>query len=320
MSLFRAVRAVADADGDGAIDWTAVGTAARAGTDPGSLALDEAAQQAYATDVQDARDGIQDAAGIEFELPNTIEVHNRHHWIDANLSTFRRLLAPIETKTSLAPSIARTANTGSMAFTLGFLANHVLGQYDPLLLGDGDHGLYFVHPNIQQVADVLDVDPARFRRWIAFHEVAHAAEFGTAPWLGPHLEDAMEETVAKLAAGEFDRSTLQELDVIMTAVEGYAELLMDQAFDDEYEDLRDKLDARRNDIGPISKLIRRLLGFGLKRQQYERGKAFFETVAAHRGIDGAAKVWEDPRYLPTADELDQPATWLDRVEYGASRD
>jgi uncharacterized protein (DUF2342 family) len=314
VSLFRAARAVADSGGDGPIDWTAVSTAARAATDPGDVTLSASEHEGYADDVADARDGIREAAGVDFDLPHSVQVQNRHHWIDANTLTFERLLAPIEEQASLSPSIARAANTASMAVTLGFLANNVLGQYDPLLMGDGDHELYFVHPNIEAVATALDVDRDRFRRWIAFHEVAHAAEFGAAPWLAPHLEAAMEGAVSKLAAGDFDRDALSELNVTMTAVEGYAELVMDRAFDREYEDLRQKLDARRNDVGPISMLIRKVLGFGMKRQQYERGKDFFDTVADERGIAGAAVVWDDPANLPTGEELDDPAAWLARVD------
>jgi uncharacterized protein (DUF2342 family) len=313
VNLFRAARAVADTEGEGPVDWTAVSTAAHAATDAGDLTLSEAERDGYADDVADARDGIREAANIDFDLPHSVQIQNRHHWIDANIGTFERLLGPLDAQASLAPSLTRTANTGSMAVTLGFLANNVLGQYDPLLLGDGDHELYFVHPNIEKVAESLDVDRDRFRRWIAFHEVSHAAEFGAAPWLGPHLEDKMEDAVSELAAGHIDREALRELTVTMTAVEGYAELVMDRAFDREYEDLRKKLDARRQNAGPISGLIRKLLGFDMKRQQYERGKEFFDAVADARGVAAAGIVWEDPDNLPTDEELDDPSLWLSRV-------
>ena len=313
MSLFRAALAVADSEGDGPVDWDAVGSAARAATDPGDLTLSAADREGYSNDIADARDGIRTAAGVDFELPGTVQVQNRHHWIDANVDTFRRLLGPLEEQSMLVPSIARTANTGSMAVTLGFLADNVLGQYDPLLLGDGDHELYFLHPNIVSIAETLDVELDRFRRWIAFHEVAHAAEFGTAPWLSGHLEGCIEEAISELVAGRFDPSALSELNATMTAVEGYAELLMDRAFDEEYADLRTKLDDRRRNVGPVSQLIRRLLGFGMKRRQYERGKAFFDAVADERGVPGAAVVWEAPENLPSDDELDEPRKWLDRV-------
>ncbi|ELZ99277.1 zinc-dependent metalloprotease [Haloferax sulfurifontis] len=318
MNLFRSVRAVADASatGSGTIDWDAVTEAAKSATDPGSLDLTDAERAGYAADVRDARDRLSAVAEVEFDVPEVVEVQNRHHWIDANVATFRRVMAPFEEHgPAVLPGVTRAVNTGSFAFVLSFLGNNVLGQYDPLLLaeGDDDHGLYFVHPNIRRVADSLDVDYPRFRRWIAFHEVAHAAEFGAAPWLSTHLESRMQRGVDALVDGDIDRDAFRELDTAMTAVEGYAELLMDRAFDDDYEDLRRKLDERRQGGGPIAKLARRLLGLGLKRRQYERGARFFEHVADERGVAAASRVWDHPENLPTDAELDAPERWLTRV-------
>ncbi|MFW5934457.1 MAG: zinc-dependent metalloprotease [Halolamina sp.] len=319
MDLFRSVDAVVSASGDGVVDWGAVSEAAKASTDPGSLELSTADREGYATDVRDARDRIREIGGVEFDVPETISLQNRHHWIDANVDTFRRLIAPMaeEFDQPLFPGASRVANTGSMSFSLAFLARHVLGQYDPLLLAEADggpaHELYFVHPNIERTAEELNVDLPRFRRWIAFHEVTHAAEFGAAAWLPEYLESRMRDTVTQLASGGLNREAFAELDAAMTAVEGYAELLMDRAFDEEYDDLRRKIDARRSGGGPVDQLIRRLLGLGLKRRQYERGADFFHAVADAEGLDTAAKVWERPENLPTDDEFDDPERWLARV-------
>ncbi len=315
MDLFRSARAVAESDGDGIIDWSAVSAAAKASTPAGDLTLTADEQAGYRDDVRDARNRLQSVGGVEFDLPNTIEVQNRHHWIDANIETFSRVVEPLENQATLLPELSRALNTATMAVTLGFLGRNVLGQYDPLLLADSDdHSLYFVRPNIRRVAAQLDVGYPRFRRWIAFHEVAHAAEFGAAPWLSGYLEDRMHESVSALSSGSLDREAFRELNTAMTAVEGYAELLMDQAFDDEYADLRAKLDARRQGGGPFVQLMRRLLGLGLKRQQYERGARFFEAVAEARGIPAASAVWDHPDNLPTDAELDDPGAWLRRVK------
>ncbi|MFC7175781.1 zinc-dependent metalloprotease [Halosegnis marinus] len=315
MTLFRAVRAVAESEGDGPVDWDAAAAAAKAAVEPGDLTLTDAEREGYARDVRDARDRVREVAAVDFDLPDTVEVQHRHHWIDANVATFRRVMEPLaEEAVGPVPGLARSVNTGTMGVTLGFLANNVLGQYDPLLLAEGDdHALYFVHPNIGKVAGLLDVPEPRFRRWIAFHEVAHAAEFGAAPWLSELLEERMREGVAGLTEGQFDRAALTEVNVAMTAVEGYAELVMDRAFDEEYDDLRRKLDERRGGKGPIGKLVRRLLGLGMKREQYERGKAFFDAVADERGVEGASAVWDSEANLPTDEELDDPAKWLARV-------
>jgi len=320
MNLFRSVRAVTGASGTGYVDWPAVAEAAKASTDAGSLDLSDADRAGYAADVRDARDRLRTLGGVDFDLPDTVEIQNRHHWIDANVDTFRRVMAPIEREApqALFPGVSRVVNTGTLSFMLAFLGRNVLGQYDPLLLAeaapaDRDHALYFVHPNIVDVADTLDVAEPRFRRWIAFHEVSHAAEFGAAPWLPDHLETRVERGIDALVSGDLDREAFAELDTAMTAVEGYAELLMDRAFDDDYADLRAKLDARRQGGGPVARLARRLLGLGLKRRQYERGAAFFRAVADERGLAGASAVWERPENLPTETELDHPERWLARV-------
>ena len=314
MSLYRSVRAVTGASGDGPIDWAAVTDAATESTDPGTLAVDADEQAGYAADVGDARDRIRTVTGLSFDLPDRIEIQNRHHWLRANVGTFERVLGPLEQQADQIPGAARVLNTGSMAVGLSYLSRQVLGQYDPLLLAPGDaHALYFVRPNIVAAADSLGVPYDRFRRWIAFHEVTHAAEFGAAPWLPGHLESAMQEAVGELAVGTIDRDALGQLDVTMTAVEGYAELVMDRAFDDEYADLRRKLDERRQGKGPVETLIRRLLGLSVKRRQYERGKAFFETVVEASDLETAGRVWESSETLPTDTELDDPTAWVDRI-------
>ncbi len=314
MGIYHSVRAVAGATGDGPIDWQAVAEAAKESTDSGDLSISAAEQDGYSSDVRDARDRVREVGDLDFDLPATVEIQNRHHWIDANIKTFERVMAPIEQQAEYIPGVARVVNTGSMAFALSFLGNNVLGQYDPLLLADNDdHALYFVRPNIQRVAGQLGVDGDRFRRWIAFHEVTHAAEFGAAPWLSDHMEETMAETIEKLSSGELSRSSLGQLDVTMTAVEGYAELLMDRAFDDEYDDLRRKVDQRRKGRGPVAKLVRRFLGLGMKRQQYERGKRFFDDVADARGVAAAGRVWDSPETLPTDDEIERPRLWIERV-------
>ncbi len=315
MNLFRSARAVAGASGTAAIDWESAAAGAKAATDPGSLALEPGEKAAYARDVREARTAVRETSGINFDVPEVVEIQNRHHWIDANVETFERVMGALEPVEEF-PGVARTINTGTMTVLLAFLGRNVLGQYDPLLLAEPpaeDHALYFVRPNILSAAESLAVDPDRFRRWIAFHEVTHAAEFGAAPWLAGHLEERMQAGIETLSTGRFDPDAFRDLDAAMTVVEGYAELLMDHAFDDEYADLRRKLDARRSGRGPLQRLFRRLLGLSLKRRQYERGKAFFEHVVRVDGLETAGRVWERPEALPSQDELDEPAGWLGRV-------
>jgi len=314
VNLLKSVGAIAGASGGGTVDWDATTDAAIAATSPGSLAMESGEREGYAADVRAARAAVREAAAIDFDVPETIEVQNRHHWIEANADTFRTVMAPLEDQPVMFPGAVRRANTATMATMLCFLGSRVLGQYDPLLLAEGDPKLYFVRPNIRRTAGKLDAEYDRFRRWIAVHEVTHAAEFGAAPWLSEHLETRMKEAVERIAEGGFDRSAFAELDTVMTAVEGYAEAVMDRALEEEYDDLRAKIEARRRGQGPVSALLRRLLGLGVKRRQYERGKAFFDAVIDDRGIEAASVVWSDPANLPQSDEIDDPDLWLSRID------
>lgn len=314
MNLYRCLEAVATTEANGPIDWSAVEHAARAATTPGSLSLDPTEKEAFTDDVKDARTRIQELSGESFDLPNTIEIIHRHHWIEKNLETFERIMTPLEDQPLLLPGVTQRVNTITIAGMLAFLAKHVLGQYDPLLLADtDDHSLYFVKPNIQNVATELDVEYNRFRRWIIFHELTHAAEFSAAPWLSSYLETHVTALIDALADGEFDKTRLQELNTTMTVVEGYAEFIMDRAFDDEYTDLREKINARRRNQGPVDTLIRHLLGISMKRKQYENGRAFFEQITTSNSLTTIQVLWEQHENFPTADEIKAPARWESRV-------
>jgi len=317
MQPVRGVRTILGAESAGGVDWQAARRAARQLSDPGELDLIPAEEEAYAEDVAVARTRIEAATGLEITLPGSLEVQNRHHWIDRTAGTLERALDPIEPEAARFPGLTAAVNTGTVAGALAHLSGLVLGQYDPHLFDPGaEHELLVVHPNVQAGARELSVAPDTFRRWIVFHEVAHAAEFAQAPWLPEYLADRMARVLEAVAAGTAPRHVIHELDLAMTAVEGYAELLMDEAFDGPTAALRSALDDRRARSGPVAGIVARLLGLDRKRDQYEQGRAFFAAIAEQRGLQGANRVWERPEHLPRGGEIEDPTTWLDRVGPG----
>lgn len=314
MGFVESLEAVRAADGDALVDWSAAAAAATASTPRGELALDPATEAAYRDAVIEARDAVSATVGQPVELPETIEVIDRHHWIEQAAASFARMLDPAMPSVAHA-SLARTVNTGSAAFTLAILGRRVIGQYDPALFGTEDAAaLYVVHPNVGVIADELDVEVGPFRRWVLHHEVAHAAEFCLATWLRPHLEEQLEAVLRALADGSFDRAALGELTRTMTAIEGFAELVMDESIDEDVSHLRDRLEDRRAGLGPLQQLVDWLLGITAKRQQYQRGREFFLAVADARGIDATLAVWRSPSNLPTESELTEPTRWIDRID------
>ncbi len=132
---------------------------------------------------------------------------DRADWVEANITNFAQLFAPLETLNPLndqQPRVAsvlwgnasQTVLSGEVGLLLGYLARRVLGQYDLALLGKEpitDGKLYFVEPNIRQVQRTLKLPLDDFRMWLALHETTHVFEFEAHPWLRAHLNGILEQ-------------------------------------------------------------------------------------------------------------------------------
>ena len=105
----------------------------------------------------------------------------------------------------------------------------------------------------------------------------------------------------------------------MTLVEGHGDYVMDAVGPSvvpSVAEIRAKFSARRGSGGRIEQAIRRILGIDLKMKQYEQGSRFVKAVVDEAGMATFNKVWTSPETLPTKDEIDQPAAWLERVDGG----
>ena len=233
---------------------------------------------------------------------------------------------------------------------MGYLSSRVIGQYEVSLLGgEAPPRLLFVAPNLRKAVLELEVDADAFHRWIAAHELTHVFQFQGVPWLREHLsglvreylstvdvridsgsagglpsmpdlsrlvENFREGGLAALVQTREQRGLMERAQATMAVVEGYSEHVMDEIGRDvipDHEKLRSAMDARRRSRSAPQRIIERLLGFDVKLRQYELGKRFSDAVAASAGIEGLNRVWESPEALPTADELEAPEKWLERL-------
>jgi len=238
---------------------------------------------------------------------------------------------------------------------MGYMASRVLGQYDVSLLGaDTEPRLLFVGPNLAGAVHDLDVDADSFGRWICAHELTHVFQFQGVPWLREHMSGLLRRYVetlevrinsghaggipslpdpqrlveafregglAALVQNPAQRALMDEVQAAMSVVEGYAEHVMDAIaaeFIPAHEELRAAMDRRRNSRSAPQRLIERLLGFDVKLRQYEQGKRWADAVAAEAGMEGLNRVWSAPEALPSAQELQHPKKWLERMAATAS--
>jgi coenzyme F420 biosynthesis associated uncharacterized protein len=209
--------------------------------------------------------------------------------------------------------------------------------------------LLFVAPNLRKAVRELRVEAEPFHRWICAHELTHVFQFQGVPWLREHLSGMVREYLSTVdvriergAAGGLpslpsparlvetfregglaalvqtaeQRALLARVQAAMAVVEGYSEHVMDAIARDAipgHEELRKAMDARRRSRSAPERIIERLLGLDIKLRQYELGKRFCDAVAEEAGIEGLNRVWDSPEALPTAEELENPAAWLERL-------
>jgi|HubBroStandDraft_6_1064221.scaffolds.fasta_scaffold12966_2 coenzyme F420 biosynthesis associated uncharacterized protein len=214
--------------------------------------------------------------------------------------------------------------------------------------------LTLVAPNIVMVERELDVNPHDFRRWVCLHEETHRTQFTSVPWLRPYVQEQMSEfllasdldpasildrlrSAADAVAGAVrggegeslieaiqsprQRQILDKMTSVMTLVEGHGDYVMDAvgpAVVPSVAEIRAKFTARRGTAGRMEQAIRRILGIDLKMKQYEQGAQFVRTVVGEAGMATFNKVWTSPETLPTRDELQDPRSWLARVDGGTA--
>jgi coenzyme F420 biosynthesis associated uncharacterized protein len=233
---------------------------------------------------------------------------------------------------------------------MGYVSTRVLGQYELSLLGgDAPPRLLFVGPNLRKAVVELDVDPDAFHRWICAHELTHVFQFQGVPWLREHMSGMVREYLSSVdvridrgAAGGLpsmpdlsrlveafregglaalvqtgeQRGLMARVQAAMAVIEGYSEHVMDAIAADAipgHEKLRDAMSERRRSRSAPERIIERLLGLDLKLRQYELGKRFCDAVAGAAGMEGLNRVWDSPEALPTAEELEAPEAWLERL-------
>lgn len=233
---------------------------------------------------------------------------------------------------------------------LGWMSGRVLGQYEALVPAGSQPRLLLVAPNILRVADELGVDERDFQLWVCLHEQTHRTQFTAVPWLADHFATEVRSLVAatdvpvaeylgrlgaivralmkamrgvggstdvlKAAMSTGQRETFDRLMVLMTLVEGHADVIMDEVGPEVVPTvgkIREAFDRRRAHPGPVDSVARRFLGLDAKMRQYSEGAVFVRSVMDRVGMSGLNEVWREPANLPTQLEIDDPAAWVRRV-------
>lgn len=232
---------------------------------------------------------------------------------------------------------------------LGVLAQQVLGQYDVAVPRDGAGTLLFVVPNLAAFERDWSLDDTEFRTYVALHEVTHRFEFAR-PWTRARFVElvddflstitidvgAIQERFASIdpgdpegfqrALGDADgalfgsvlddeqRLKLSRVQAFMAAAEGYGDHVMHgvgATLLGSYGRITEAT-ARYREGEHGDPVFERLLGIEMKREQYELGRRFCDTVAERASEDVLSRMWDSAEAMPSLVELEEPTLWLSR--------
>jgi putative hydrolase len=314
---------------------------------------------------------VQAFTGLEspHDLPRVDPVR-RGQWVQANIDGLRAVVEPAASK--LAQAVERAQGEAALVETagvaqqmlrqlsplllgaqvgsvLGYLAQHVLGQYDIALPRSDTPALLFVVPNIAAFERDWSLPPTDFRTWVALHEVTHRFEFAR-QWAFGRFRSLLEDflsTVELDVTGlqtrleSLDMSDPQAMQDMLQSEEGLFGAVLDQeqrlklgriqafmASAEGYGDHVTHAIGREllSSYGRIEEAMRRyreteqgdpvferLLGIEMKREQYRLGRAFCDTVAELSDEATLARMWDSADSLPSLPELAEPRLWLART-------
>ena len=133
---------------------------------------------------------IAEATGLSAPPAAEPYVVDRPTLVRWNIDLAAGLLAPYRQRASVVRRLSGAANAVQVAALFAWVGRQVLGQFDPFA---DPPRLLLVAPNVAEVGQQAQADPAAFRLWVCLHEVTHRYQFGHAPWLADHLYQLLAE-------------------------------------------------------------------------------------------------------------------------------
>jgi len=235
---------------------------------------------------------------------------------------------------------------------LGRLSREVLTSTD-IGLPLGPKGIAALLPDaVESFADGLEQPRSEIVTYLAAREAAHHRLFSHVPWLSSQLLGAVEayangmkidmagiEELARdfnpasltdpsavedlLTQGVFEpkatpeqTQALERLETLLALIEGWVHTVVTAALGDRIPGaaaLAETLRRRRATGGPAEQTFATLVGLELRPRKLREAAVLWERLTQAAGVDARDAVWQHPDLLPEAEDLDEPAGFIDRV-------
>lgn len=273
-------------------------------------------------------------------------------WASALPEEARAMAGPLLAMMSQMGGMAFGSQLGQ---ALGTLSREVLTSTD-IGLPLGPKGMAALLPEaIEALSEGLEQPRSEILTFLAAREAAHHRLFSHVPWLSSQLLSAVEafargmkvdmsgiEDLAQginpaaltdptqmeqlLNQGIFEpkatpeqEAALERLETLLALIEGWVQTVVTAALGDRIpgtEALSETLRRRRATGGPAEQTFATLVGLELRPRKLREAAVLWERLTTAVGADARDGVWAHPDLLPSSEDLDEPAAFIDRMVGG----
>jgi len=312
----------------------------------GATALPAGATKAVAWTPQDWVDGTM---GTWKRLCDPMAAQISSVWSSALPEEARAMAGPLMAMMTQMGGMAFGQQLGQ---ALGTLSKEVLTSTD-VGLPLGPNGVAVLMPEaIEALSEGLEQPRSEIMTFLAAREAAHHRLFSGVPWLSNQLLSSVEayaqgmkidmsgmEELAQgidpsvltdpaameklMSQGMFEpkatpeqTAALERLETLLALVEGWVQTVVSAALGERMPGtvaLSEMLRRRRATGGPAEQTFGTLVGLELRPRKMREAAVLWERLTEAVGIDARDAVWNHPDLMPSADDLDEPAGFIDRV-------
>jgi putative hydrolase len=236
---------------------------------------------------------------------------------------------------------------GQAGAAVGALAEEVVSSTD-VGLPLGPQGTAALLPaGVSAFGAGLSVDAEEVRLFLALREAAHHRLFGHVPWLRARLLGAVEDyargikvdaSALRDAMPQIDpsnpealnealsgaavfqpedtpeqKAALARLETVLALVEGWVATVVAAAAADRLPQanaLAEAIRRRRATGGPAERTFATLVGLELRPRRLREASTIWQGLTDERGVSGRDAIWAHPDLLPTADDFDDPESFV----------
>ncbi|GEL18652.1 zinc-dependent metalloprotease [Pseudonocardia asaccharolytica] len=161
--------------------------------------------------------------------------------------------------------------------------------------------------SVEEYARGITVDTSRIEELAGQIDPANPAS----------IQEAMQSGMFEPQTTPAQKAALARLETLLALIEGWVDAVVADAVRERLpgaEALRETLRRRRASGGPAEQAFATIVGLELRPRKLRAAAELWRLLGEQRGIVGRDSLWAHPDLVPTAEDLDDPAGFVNRVD------